>query len=319
MAASTKSIDSSASTVDREILLTRVFEARQELVYEAWTNPEHLVNWYGPNGFRTTVHEMDVRPGGQWRLTMRGPDGRDYKNRIVFLEVDAPRRLVYKHEPEEGSEPVSFISTVTFVKRGERTELTMQMIFPTAEVRNYVAEHYGAVEGGKQTLGRLAEHLAKLTGRPDAKPEPLVIVREFDAAREIVFKLWTNAEHLRRWWGPKGFTNPRCEFDARQSGAIRIDMRGPDGTVYPMSGEVREVVPPEKLVFMSAALGADGKPLFEILNTVLFEEKNGKTKLTLTAEVLNAGAEAPKYLAGMSAGWNQSLDRLAEAVRAEMG
>jgi uncharacterized protein YndB with AHSA1/START domain len=82
-------------------------------------------------------------------------------------------------------------------------------------------------------------------------------------------------------------------------------------------GEVREIVPPEKLVFMSAALGADGKALFEILNTVLFEEQGGKTKLTLTAAVLSATAEAPKYLAGMNAGWNQSLDRLGEAVRAQ--
>jgi uncharacterized protein YndB with AHSA1/START domain len=150
-----------------------------------------------------------------------------------------------------------------------------------------------------------------------ATPEPLVIVREFDAPREIVFKLWTHAEHLKHWWGPRGFTNPVCAMDARPGGAIRIDMRAPDGVVYPMSGEVREIVPPEKLVFMSAALDADGKTLFEILNTVLFEQQGGKTKLTLTAAVLSVTAEAPKYLAGMNAGWNQSLDRLAEAVQAQ--
>lgn len=317
MAASTRSIEIPTSPADRELVFSRVFDAPQEMVYKAWTTPEQLVNWYGPNGFRTTVHEMDVRPGGDWRLTMRGPDGRDYKNRIVFVEVDAPRRLVYRHEPEEGSEPVSFVTTVTFAARGDKTEVTLQMVFPTAEVRRHVAEDYGAVEGGKQTLARLAEHLAKTTGIPVAKPEPLVIVREFDAAREMVFRLWTDAEHLKRWWGPKGFTNPRCEFDARPGGAIRIDMRGPDGQVYPMGGTVREIVTPEKLVFESAALGADGAALFEILNTVHFEEKNGKTKVTLTAEVLRATAEAPKYLAGMNAGWNQSLDRLAEAVRAE--
>lgn len=319
MAASTRSINSPSLTEDREILLTRVFDAPQELVYRAWTTPELLVNWYGPNGFRTTVHEMDVRPGGEWRLTMRGPDGRDYRNRIVFVEVDAPERLVYKHEPEAGSEPVSFVTTVTFEARGAQTEVTLHMVFQTAEMRRHVAEDYGAVEGAKQTLARLAEHLAETTGRAVAVPEPLVIVREFDGPRELVFKLWTDVKHLKHWWGPKGFTNPVCEFDARPGGAIRIDMRGPNGVVYPMSGTVREIAPPEKLVFESGALGADGKMLFEILNTVIFEEKNGRTKITLTAAVMNATAEAPKYLAGMNAGWNQSLDRLAEAVRAELG
>ncbi len=93
--------------------------AARSLYSEAWTNPKHVPQWWGPQGFTTTIHEMDVKPGGVWRLTMRGPDGRDYKNRIVFIEVAKPERLVYKHEPEKGSEPVSFQTTVTFTERGE--------------------------------------------------------------------------------------------------------------------------------------------------------------------------------------------------------
>jgi uncharacterized protein YndB with AHSA1/START domain len=98
-------------TSDREITITRVFDAPRELVFEAWTDPEQVVRWFGPNGFTTTVHEMDARPGGIWRFTMHGPDGADYPNRVEFIEVVKPERLVYNHGPDAGSEGLSFRST----------------------------------------------------------------------------------------------------------------------------------------------------------------------------------------------------------------
>src|ERR1700740_1278719 len=89
----------------------------------------------------------------------------------------------------------------------------------------------------------------------------IVITRVFDAPREAVFKAWTDAKELAQWWGPKGFTNPVCEIDARVGGAIRIHMRSPDGTVYPMKGEFREIVPPERLGLTHIYAGAAGPPL----------------------------------------------------------
>src|ERR1700677_3316170 len=85
------------STADREIITTRFFNAPRELVWAAWTDPKHIAQWWGPNGFTTTIQEMDVRPGGDWRLIMHGPDGRDYKNHSVFVEVEKPSRLVFVH------------------------------------------------------------------------------------------------------------------------------------------------------------------------------------------------------------------------------
>jgi len=144
--------------------------------------------------------------------------------------------------------------------------------------------------------------------------QELVMTRILDAPREVVFKAWTDPERLKRWWGPKGFTNPVCELDLRPGGAIRIHMRAPDGIVYPMTGVFREVVEPERLVFTSAALDEKGKPLFEILTTVTFAEHAGKTKLTLHARVMMATTAAAPHLAGMEMGWSQTLDRLAEYV-----
>jgi uncharacterized protein YndB with AHSA1/START domain len=289
---------------EREIVITRLFDAPRDLVFETWTDPDHLSSWWGPRGFRTTVHEMDVRAGGTWRLTMHGPDGVDYKNNIVFKEVKKPERLVFKHEPEHGTEPVNHETTVTFEKQGDKTYLTLRMLFETPQQREYVISKHHAIEGGNQTLARLAEHL--LTR------QEVAITRILDASREVVFKAWTDQEQLKHWWGPTGFTNPVCELDPRPGGAIRIHMRAPDGVVYPMTGVVLEIVEPERLVFTSNALDKDGNALFENLNTVTFAEQGGKTKLTLHTKVQTATEQAAPYLKGMDEGWKLTLDRLEE-------
>ena len=146
----------------RTILTTRVYDAPRALVFEAFTQPQHLAQWWGPNGFTTTTHAIDVRPGGFWRFVMHGPDGTDYQNRITYDEVVKPERLVYRHGGDVDAEPVQFHVTVTFEDLGGKTRLTMRMVFPSAVERDRVAEKYGAVEGAKQTLERLAGYLPKL-------------------------------------------------------------------------------------------------------------------------------------------------------------
>jgi uncharacterized protein YndB with AHSA1/START domain len=146
------------------------------------------------------------------------------------------------------------------------------------------------------------------------KEQELVITRVFDAPRELLFKAWTDPKLVAIWWGPHRFTNPVCELDARPGGAIRIHMRGPDGTVYPMTGVYKEIVEPERIVFTSAALDEAGHPMFELLTTVTFAEQGGKTKQILRACVIMRTAKAAPYLAGMEAGWTQSLERLAESL-----
>jgi uncharacterized protein YndB with AHSA1/START domain len=142
---------------DREIVATRVFDAPRELVFKAWTDPEHVAQWWGPRGFTTTTQRMEVRPGGVWRFVMHGPDGKDYQNMITFLEIVEPERLVYKHGGAKDVEPVNFQVTVTFEDEGGSTKLTMRMEFPSASARTYVVETYGAVEGLNETLDRLGE------------------------------------------------------------------------------------------------------------------------------------------------------------------
>lgn len=149
-----------STTADREIVITRVFDVPRHIVFSAWSDPQHIGNWWGPSGFSTTTHTMDFRPGGTWRFVMHGPDGRDYLNRIVYDEIIPPARLVYHHDGDEGSEDVRFQTFVTFEDDSGRTRLTLRMVFPSAAERDRVAREYGAVEGGQQTLSRLAAYLA---------------------------------------------------------------------------------------------------------------------------------------------------------------
>jgi uncharacterized protein YndB with AHSA1/START domain len=161
----------------------------------------------------------------------------------------------------------------------------------------------------------MAVSTGKSSAATSAVGRELVITRVFDAPRELVFKAWIDPKHMERWWGPKGFTNPVCQLDARLGGAIRIDMRGPDGALHPMGGVYREIVEPERLVFTTTAFEDErGNPGLENLNTVTFAEHNGKTKLTLHVVVIKATQEAARPLAGLEEGWTQSLERLDELV-----
>jgi len=137
--------------------------------------------------------------------------------------------------------------------------------------------------------------------------------RRFGAPRELVFKLWTDPEHLAKWWGPVGFTSPVCVFKARPGGRIHIDMRGPDGTVYPMYGTVEEIVAPERLVLRCTCCGDDqGNPGIESVTTVTFHAEEGFTRMELESRVVKLEDFAREALDGMEQGWSESLARLAE-------
>jgi uncharacterized protein YndB with AHSA1/START domain len=146
----------------RSIITTRVYDAPRELVWTAWTDPKHLAQWWGPDGFSTTTSVHEFRPGGVWRFVMHGPDGRDYENRITFDEIVKPERIGYHHGGGDDVEPVQFRTTVTFEDLGGKTRLTLHAVFPSAAERDRVVKQYGADKGAVQTLARLAEYVASL-------------------------------------------------------------------------------------------------------------------------------------------------------------
>jgi uncharacterized protein YndB with AHSA1/START domain/pimeloyl-ACP methyl ester carboxylesterase len=293
---------------DREIVVTRVFNAPRRLVFEAWTTPERLAQWWGPRSLTLTVCEIDLRAGGAWRFVVRAPNGEEYGFKGVYREIVPYERLVYT-DSFDGVPDHEALVKLTFDEHDGRTTLTMASLYESVEYRDgHLAS--GMEQGMTETLDRLAEHLARGKDHMDRE---LTITRIFDAPRELVFKAWIDPSHVAQWWGPQGFTNPVCELDVRPGGAIRIDMTGPDGVVIPTTGVFHEIVEPERLVFTTRSfVDETGNAQLEGVNTVTFEDYFGKTKLTLHVAVVKATLAVRGSLDSMAQGWNESLDRLAE-------
>lgn len=309
-----------ASTADREIVITRTFDAPRELVWEAMTNPEHVVNWWGPNGFSTTIEKMDLRVGGVWKHVMHGPDGTDYPNKSVFTEIVKPERIKYSHGgSKKGGPAAQFEATWTFETVGKQTRVTLHQLYPTAADRDMIVKTYGAIEGGKQTLARLADYLPNM----EAPKADLVITRIFNAPRTLVWKAWTEPGHLMHWWAPKGCTTPFCKLDLRIGGKFHYCMRMPEGRDIWGMGIYREIVAPSLLVYIDSFADAQGNPVppahygmgashpAETLVTVGFEEHEGKTRLTLR----HAIPESVEERKGAEQGWSEMLDRLAALLQ----
>jgi uncharacterized protein YndB with AHSA1/START domain len=135
-----------SNTQDRELLLTRVLDAPVELVWEAWSQAEHLAQWWGPNGFTNTIEKMEFQPGGAFDMVMHGPDGTDYVNKSVFREVVLHKRIIY----EQTTWP-HILATIEFQAQGDKTHLRWHMLFASAEVLREAAIKHKAGEGLKQT------------------------------------------------------------------------------------------------------------------------------------------------------------------------
>lgn len=144
----------------KSIVVTRQFDAPRELVFAAWCDPEHISEWWGPYGFTTTTSAFDFRPGGEWRFVMHGPDGTNYANHVVYEEIVRTERVVYRRFDSDGNDAIHFRDTVTFEERDGGTLLTLRLDFAARELRDRAAD-MGAIEGGHQTLERLAAYLAE--------------------------------------------------------------------------------------------------------------------------------------------------------------
>lgn len=296
-----------AATADRELVKSRVFDAPKDLVFKMWTDPAHVGKWWGPRGFTTTTHAIDIRPGGVWRFVMHGPDGTDYDNEIRYVEIDPSGRLVYDHT----FEPVHR-TTVLFENEGTGTRVSVRMVFASVEERDKVVEKYGAGVGLEQHLESLADELVA------AQSPYLMLNRVFNAPRELVWKMWTQPEHMAKWWGPHGYTAPTVKIDLRKGGTMLTCMRAPDGKDGWFGGVYEDVTPPERFVLRHYFCDANGNKLApaavgfppdfpdEMTMTVTFTDLGDQTKVTVHQTM-------PKQLldGGAYTGWSQSFDKLA--------
>jgi uncharacterized protein YndB with AHSA1/START domain len=150
-------------TETREMRITRTFKAPIDIMWEVWTNPEHIVHWWGPNGFTSTIHKMDFHEGGEWRLTLHGPDGTDYPNKSIFKEIIPYKKIVFEHFNPK------FVTTVLFESKQQETQIEWTMEFETAEMLEIIVKAHKADEGLKQNLERLEKYLSKIGSEPRSR------------------------------------------------------------------------------------------------------------------------------------------------------
>jgi uncharacterized protein YndB with AHSA1/START domain len=245
---------------------------------------------------------------------MHGPDGRNYENRIVFDEIVRPERIAYHHGGGGDTEHVQFETTVTFEDIDGRTRLTLSALFPNTEMRDFVIREHKADEGGRQTIGRLAEYV---------EGAAFAVTRTLDAPRDLVWKMWTDAEHLAKWWGPKGFTWIQGAIDLTPGGLFHYGMKAPTGQEMWGRFVFHAVAPPERLEFVNSFSDKDGAVVrapfasdwpLEIYNTLTLTEQAGKTVLTLRGAPVNAtAAERDKFRAmkpSLDQGFAGTLEQL---------
>jgi uncharacterized protein YndB with AHSA1/START domain len=143
-----------SNTKDREISIMRTLNAPIDLVWETWTDPEHIAQWWGPDGFTNTITKMDLRPGGEWHLVMHGPDGTDYNNKSIFKEIIPHKKIVFNHVAP------NFTATIEFEAQGDTTVLKWHMLFETKELFIQVVKTFKADEGLKQNVEKWQAYLA---------------------------------------------------------------------------------------------------------------------------------------------------------------
>jgi len=148
-----------SNTKDRELRIVRTLNAHIDLVWEVWTNPEHIVKWWGPNGFTNTISTMDMKPGGEWNLVMHGPDGTDYVNKSTFKEVIEFKKISYEHFNPH------FIATIDFEAQGEKTLLNWHMLFDSEDILQAIVKAHNAAEGLKQNVEKLNAYLAAMSAK----------------------------------------------------------------------------------------------------------------------------------------------------------
>lgn len=325
-----EAISGIAEFVKNQINITRIFDAPRELVWKLWTDPEMVRQWWGPATYSAPASKIDLRVGGAYLNCMRSPEGIDYWSTGTYLEIVPFERIVCTDSfaDEKGNIvpasfygfevefPLELLITVTFEDYGSRqTRLTLQHVgHPGGKLGEM------ATAGWNESFDKLAQALdrnrpeqvkTKLSADPS---QPVVVVtREFDAPRELLFKTYTDPALIPRWWGPTWLTTEVERMEPREGGRWRFINRDAEGGEHNFHGVYHEVTAPSRLVYTFEYEGAPGHVMLEI---VTFEDRNGRTWLTDTAVFQSFSDRDGMVLEGMQEGAIDTMERFAALLQA---
>lgn len=297
----------------RDLVITRVFDAPRDLVWDAWTKPEHFMKWWGPREFTSPACKMDMRKGGRYLWLMRGPDGKDYWTAGEFKAVEPKSRIVYtdnfsdekgnavpaSHYGLGGDWPETTLVTITLEDLGDRTRMTLRHEgLPAGEMSDMTGM------GWMESFDKMAEALAG--------EDEIVLTRAFDAPREKVWKAMTDPEQIPKWWGPSGFKTTIKSMDFKVGGTWLYTMHGPDGKDYPNAVRYIEIEKPSRIV--SDHGSTLDEPWFR--STISLLEQGGRTHVVLKHKFPNKQQrDHVVHVYGAVKGGREHLAKLAEQLK----
>jgi uncharacterized protein YndB with AHSA1/START domain len=301
-----------------EIAITRIYDAPVQKVWDAWVVPEQVAEWWGPRGFTITTKQKDVRAGGTWTYTMHGPDGVNYENKTVFLDVIEGSLMVYDHGGNDERPPL-FRVKVRFSPVGTKTKMEMHMIFSSPEVAEQ-SHRMIKKASGHSTWDRLSEYLDETLQQKDR----FVINRSFGCPALTLYDLWTDPKRVAAWLPSPGATIAFSSAEIKPGGSAFYKMTNADGTVMHGSMHYIELTKPHRLVYTQMFRTEAGEvarhplaPLWpESMRTVVefAEEGPNESRVTITWEPQGAKPEEVAVFkaarGGMTQGWTGSLDNL---------
>ena len=322
---SKRAIKAANTTSSKDLVIIRVFDAPVELVWKAWTDPKEIKKWWGPKTFTTPVIRTDFRVGGKYLYCMRAPDGKDFWSTGVYLDIVPMKRIVCTdsfadkngkvvpatHYGMGADIPLKLKVTITFEKQGSKTKMTLRHAgFPAGKIKELTGV------GWNEFFDKLADSLASaLNVIADPGKQEITMTRLFDAPRQLVFKTFTDPKLIPQWWGPRIMKTTVDKMDVRFGGIWRYVQRMPDGTEYAFRGVYHEILPPERLVY---TFEFEGMPGHVMMETVMFEEHNGKTKMIDSAVFQSVEDRDDMLNSGMERGATETMDRFA-ALLAGLG
>lgn len=308
---------------DNELYLVRYYDAPISMVWDAWTDPAQAAHWWGPRGFTITTHGKDLRPGGYWSYTMHGPDGVDYPNKTIYLEVEEQAKLVYDHGGHDDRPPL-FRVTVLFSEEAGKTKMEMTMALASKEAAEQTHQFIKQV-GGYSTWDRLGEYLEKSA----QQKEVFIINRSFDAPIDVVFDAWSDPAQLAHWLPPTGMTMKFLEADIRTGGKSFYSMGNEQVKMFGQIAYLK-VERPNTLIYTQQFCDAQRNisrhpmaptwPETMLTHIRLTAMEANKTLISVHWEVIDpvTAEEMQTFIdgrSGMMQGWTGSFDKLEHYLR----
>lgn len=312
-----------------DLTITRIFDAPRDLVWKAWTVPELVMRWWGPEGFTCPVAKVDLRVGGKYLNAMRSPEGKDFWSTGVYREIVHPERIVAtdsfadekgnvvpaSHYGMKGDWPSELLVTVTFEEQKGRTTFTLRHEgMPPGEMSDLTKAGWnGSFDKLEKVLEEEKSRRAKTILVAEPGKQEASIIRTFDAPRERLFRAYTDPKLIPQWWGPKRFEIIVDKMEVKPGGIWRNINRDSEGNEYAFHGVYHEVSP-GRLVY---TFEWEGLPGHMLLGIVTFEDLNGRTKLTEKSIFESVGDRDGMLKSGMKDGAFETMDRLADLVENE--